>query len=280
MLLWAAVGLGAAVPFVLYVRRHLVEVRWAVLRFVLGGVWKSRQQRDLAAESAVMHLIEADVVMRSDYGGVLPLLEAAPSVDTSTFAAADRNSTVNAAEGAVGQYKMIRAAEHLEAMRSAIESRSRADTARACDAIVAAALPHVRVAGREAPLTLDDCAFCALLGGRRTRLMQRAGVLKGLDSPTPRLALLMTGRARLVRSHPSAPVQRAQVRLSEPARCWRAYRQPTHSPATDEPTHSRAAHRWFLWRHPWRVFPALALGHGLDAVPTVRRLPVYPLDLT
>jgi len=52
-------------------------------------------------------------------------------------------------------------------MRSAIESRSRADTARACDAIVAAALPHVRVAGREAPLTLDDCAFYGFSGGIR-----------------------------------------------------------------------------------------------------------------
>ena len=70
---FSAVGLSAAFVALRYASKHKVELRWAVLRWLLGGVWKSREARDLAAEAAVFHLIEADVVKRSNYASILPI---------------------------------------------------------------------------------------------------------------------------------------------------------------------------------------------------------------
>ena len=38
---FSAVGLSAAFVALRYASKHKVELRWAVLRWLLGGVWKS-----------------------------------------------------------------------------------------------------------------------------------------------------------------------------------------------------------------------------------------------
>ena len=161
---FSAFGLSAAFVALRYASRHKVELRWAVLRWLLGGVWKSRQARDLAAEAAVFHLIEADVVKRSNYASILPMLEAAPKLSGSS---SDDATPIDVSKSAVGEYSLICVPEHLDLMRSAIESRGRHATARACDAILSAALPHVRIAGRDGPIGLDDCVFYGFSGGVR-----------------------------------------------------------------------------------------------------------------